>query len=162
VRSDTQLTASNLDETELLEIIGIEVERVKLYGKQFLKLIRNHHDRYEAMLKEKEDRPCDPNHQTVIDISSDEDYGDDDLDELADDASQEEQRSQYFRPPPEVERFNAQREWYFFLRKDSELICLASVLHTEHNPSTAPAPRRKSHQRQRWISRWWEGWIQEG
>ncbi len=113
VRSDTVLIESHLDETELLEIPGIEAERVKLYGKRFLKLIRNHHNRYEAMLKEKEDRPCDPNHQTVIDISSDEEYGDDDLDELADDASQEEQRSQYFRPPPEVERFNAQRELHF-------------------------------------------------
>ncbi len=113
MRSDTVLIESHLDETELLEIPGIQAERVKLYGKRFLKLIRNHHNRYEAMLKEKEDRPCDPNHQTVIDISSDEEYGDDDLDELADDASQEEQRSQYFRPPPEVERFNAQRELHF-------------------------------------------------
>lgn len=99
----------------MLEIPGIEVGKVKLYGKIFLKLIRNHQTRYEAMLKEREDRPCDPNHQTVIDISSDGEYGDDDLDELGADASQDEQRSQYFRPAPEVERFNAQREWHFFL-----------------------------------------------
>lgn len=59
-------------------------------------------------MNEKEDRPRDPNHQNVIDISSDEEFGDDDLDELANEGSQEEQRSQYFRPPPDVERFNAQ------------------------------------------------------
>ena len=100
-----------LDESEMLKIRGIDPERVKLYGKQFLRIIRNHFNRYEAMMKEKEDRPCDPNHLNVIDISSDEDCGDDDLDELADEASQEEQRSQYFRPPPEVERFNARCRW---------------------------------------------------
>ena len=53
-----------------------------------------------------EDRPRDPNHQNVINISSDEDYGDDaDLDELANEGSQDE-RSQYF-PAPDVEAFNA-------------------------------------------------------
>jgi len=128
-----------------------------------LKLIRNHQSRYEAMLKEREDRPRDPNHQTVIDISSDEEYGDDDLDELADDASQEEQRSQYFRPPPEVERFNAQREQhFFFLCKDSELICLGSLSDTEYHYSAASASVGKGQQLQRWSSRRWKGWIQEG
>ena len=92
----------------MLEIRGIDPERVRLYGKQFLKLIRSHSDQYEAMMRDKEDRPCDPNHLTVIDISSDGDYGDDDLDELADEGSQEDRRSQYFKPPLEVERFNAQ------------------------------------------------------
>ena len=58
-------------------------------------------------MQDQEDTPHDPNHQHVIDISSDEDYGDDaDLDELANDGSQEE-RSQYF-PGPDVEAFNAQ------------------------------------------------------
>lgn len=58
------------------------------------------------MMQGQEDTPCDPNHQTVIDISSDDDCGDDaDLDELANDGSQEE-RSQYFLGPG-VEAFNA-------------------------------------------------------
>lgn len=156
------MTKHHIDETELLEIPGIEVGKVKLHGENFLKLIRNHQTRYEAMLKEKEDGPCDPNHQTVIDISSDEEYGDDDLDELADDASQEGQRSQYFRPPPEVERFNAQRERHLFINKDSELICLASLSDTGYHHSAAPASTGKGQQRQRWISRRRKRRIQKG
>ena len=94
------------DASELLEIPGIDPERVRLYGKPFLTLIRTSHNAYERMMQKEEDCPCDPNHQNVIDISSDEDYGDDaDLDELGNDGSQEE-RSQYF-PGPDVEAFNA-------------------------------------------------------
>lgn len=59
------------------------------------------------MMRQQEDRPLDPNHQNVIDISSDEDHGDDaDLDELANDDPHEEQ-SAYFQAAPEVEAFNA-------------------------------------------------------
>ena len=59
------------------------------------------------MMQQHEDRPLDPNHQNVIDISSDEEYGGDaDLDELANDDSHEEQ-SAYFHVSPDVEAFNA-------------------------------------------------------
>ena len=59
------------------------------------------------MMRQQEDHPLDPNHQNVIDISSDEDYSDDaDLDELGNDDLQEVQ-SAYFQITPDVEAFNA-------------------------------------------------------
>lgn len=59
------------------------------------------------MMRQQEDHPLDPNHQNVIDISSDEDYNDDaDLDELGNDDWQEVQ-SAYFQATPDVEAFNA-------------------------------------------------------
>ncbi len=90
----------------LIKIPDIDPNKVELYGKNFLKLISSTENHYNAVMQCDEDRPQDPNHQNVIDISSDddEDYGS--SDELHDDGSQEE-RSGYFPVNPDVERFNA-------------------------------------------------------
>ena len=80
---------------------------VDLYGNRFLKLIRQAQRGYKDMMQQQADPPLDPNHQNVIDISSDEAYEDDaELDELANDDTHEEQ-SAYFRAAPDVEAFNA-------------------------------------------------------
>ena len=94
----------------MLEIVGIDSDKVHRYGKKFLELVRASQRRYESMMYEQEDRPQDPNHQNVIDISSDEDVyrriGGGDFDEQ--EASQEE-RSAYFEASADVRAFNAQR-----------------------------------------------------
>lgn len=95
----------------MLDIPGIDPDKVSRYGKRFLKLIRDVHKSYEAMMQEQEDRPMDPNHQNVIDISSDEEdaeYGSFNDNLGLDDGSQEE-RSTYFQAAPEVDSFNARR-----------------------------------------------------
>ena len=103
------MLTGGLDEKEMLEIPGIDPDKVQRYGKRLLKLVRLSHQGYESMMRQEEDRPQDPNHQNVIDISSDDDaneYGG--LDDLGDMEQLQEERSAYFRPPAEVEAFNAQ------------------------------------------------------
>ena len=90
----------------MLEIPGIDAERVELYCKVFLTLVRNAQHIYESMLQQQEDRVQDPNHENVINISDDEESGDYDLDAFDDEGPQKE-RSTYF-PGPDVEAFNAQ------------------------------------------------------
>lgn len=121
---DTRLQLA--DEVELLDIPDIDRDKVERYGKRFLKLIRNAENFYENMMRTNEDRPQDPNHRNVINISSDDDddFGafDEDLDETG--ASQEE-RSSYFHADPEVDAFNAQckslapHTWFIFLQFSS-------------------------------------------
>ena len=78
------------------KIPNIDPEKVNLYGRTFLNLVQSSQRLYKEILQGQEDRPHDPNHQNVISISSDDDFGDDaDLDELANDGYQDE-RSQYF------------------------------------------------------------------
>lgn len=149
----------------MLQISGIDRERVRLYGKPFLKIIREAFVQYQGMTEANHDRPCDPNHQNVIDISSDDEYGDDDLDELAGDGSQEEQRSQYFRPAPDVEKFNARREWRFF-PSCCRLTRPLSQRNTEHSghttsSSTASESRRRPRWPAWWHSRWRSGQLQK-
>ena len=100
----------NLDEREMLEIPGVEPERVRLHGKKFLKLIREAHRSYEDMMQQQEDRPQDPNHQNVINISSDEEYGGGGgYDESEVDDESQGETSSYFDPTnPEVAAFNRQ------------------------------------------------------
>ncbi len=93
----------------MLEIPGIDPERVELYGKAFLKLIRDFQQNYESMMQQQEDRIQDPNHMNVIDISDDEVMGSNDLDDLDDDDFPRE-RSSHF-PSRDVEAFNAQCMW---------------------------------------------------
>ncbi|KAL8736662.1 MAG: hypothetical protein Q9166_000028, partial [cf. Caloplaca sp. 2 TL-2023] len=93
------------DESEMLEIPGIDPEKVQHYGKQFLKIIKNSQLLYESMMRQQEDRVQDPNHMNVINISDDEEYENHDLDDLDDNDSQHE-RSTYF-PSHDVEAFNA-------------------------------------------------------
>lgn len=102
-------TEDEPDETQMLEIPGIDPVKVELYGKQFLKIIREFHQAYEEMIQQQEDRPQDPNHQNVIDISSDEEYVDDaEVEDSGDDDAVEGQRSSYFQQSSEVAAFNRQ------------------------------------------------------
>jgi hypothetical protein len=90
----------------MLEIRGIDADKVHRYGKRFLKLVKASQQRYEEMMQEQ-----DPNHQTVIDISSDgEPVDDGELDEFDEWGASQEERSAYFEAPAEVQAFNAQRE----------------------------------------------------
>jgi len=90
----------------MLEIRGIDADKVHRYGKRFLKLVKASQQRYEEMMQEQ-----DPNHQTVIDISSDGDPVDNgEFDEFDEWGASQEERSAYFEAPAEVQAFNAQRE----------------------------------------------------
>lgn len=90
----------------MLKIPGIDAEKVELYGKSFLALIKTTKQSYEAMMAQQEDWPQDPNHMVVINISDEDDVGSSYMDDLDDDGSQRE-RSSYF-PSREVEAWNAQ------------------------------------------------------
>ena len=59
-------------------------------------------------MRANEDRPQDPNHRNVINISSDDDGDFEAFDELEGDSASQEERSSYFRTAPEVDAFNAQ------------------------------------------------------
>lgn len=88
------------------QIVGIDPDKVQRYGKKFLKLIRTYEAGYEQNLLLNEDRPQDPNHETVVVISSEdeaEDYGHD----LDDELGSLDERSSYFHVAPEVNEFNA-------------------------------------------------------
>ena len=98
-----------LDQEEMLEIPGIDPERVNRYGHIFLKLVRNAQEHYESMMRQQEHVPQDPNHENVIDISSGEenyapDFESDDDDDL------EGEGSRFFQTPADVEAFNARRQ----------------------------------------------------
>ncbi|KZF24361.1 hypothetical protein L228DRAFT_259591 [Xylona heveae TC161] len=98
---------------ELLEIPGIDPEKVRFYGETFLKLVSSAENRYTTLMRENEDRTADPNQANVIDISSDEGDGFaagafGEVDEFGDLDPSQEQRSSYFQSVPEVDAFNAQ------------------------------------------------------
>ena len=94
----------------MLEIPGIDPQKVDIHGKEFLKLVREAHRSYEAMMQREEDRPQDPNHQNIIELSSDDEFDDkNELDDLGDDESTEE-RSRFFQPSPDVMALNARRK----------------------------------------------------
>ena len=96
----------------MLEIPGIDPQKVDIHGKEFLKLVREAHRNYEAMMQREEDRPQDPNHQNIIELSSDDEFDDkNELDDLGDDESTEE-RSHFFQPSPDVMALNARRKSY--------------------------------------------------
>lgn len=67
------------DESELLAIGGIDSDKVERYGSQFLRLIRGAQQHYEDLKGEHNGVVHDPNHDTVIPISSDDEFSDDDL-----------------------------------------------------------------------------------
>lgn len=95
----------------MLEIPNIDPEKVARWGDPFLKLAQEAHRSYEQMMRREEDRPEDPNHQNIIELSSDDQFGDDDeLDDLAGDEESTGERSHFFQQAPEVNAFNARRE----------------------------------------------------
>ena len=92
----------------MLDLPGIDSDKVERYGKRFLKLIRASQQGYEAMMRQHEDRPQDPNHQNVIDISSDDDAADNTgVGGFDEEYGSQEERSTYFQAPAEVDAFNA-------------------------------------------------------
>lgn len=90
----------------MLEIPGIDADKVRLYGKVFLNLVKRAQNFYESMMQQKEDRTEDPNHQNVINISDDDEFGNADMDDFDDQGSPRES-STYFASR-EVQNFNAQ------------------------------------------------------
>lgn len=112
--SDTVLRqmAIHFTETEeqMLQIPNADPERVRLYGKQFTKLVKDCHRQYNEMSGSNDDpRVLDPNLQNVIDLVSDDDDENDDYgpefsgSDMEDD---EGEASNYFRPNPRVQAFN--------------------------------------------------------
>lgn len=92
----------------MLEIPGIDPNKVEIYGKDFLKLVREAHRNYEAMMQQEEDRPEDPNHQNIIELSSDDELDDgNELDDSEGDDESAEERSHFFKPSPDVIALNA-------------------------------------------------------
>ena len=95
----------------MLEIPGIDPQKVEIHGEEFLKLIREAHRNYEAMMRQEEDRPQDPNHQNIIELSSDEEVDEkNELDDFEGDGESGEERSHFFQPPPDVIALNARRK----------------------------------------------------
>ena len=102
------------DKDEFCSIPGIDEDKYELYGKQFLPRIKAARESYEEMMKHAQDKVfVDPNHQTVVDLVSDEEDLDDSTfedenfeealaDEDFDDLSVE--TSQYFTPPARAVR----------------------------------------------------------
>ena len=137
--SDTMLRemAINFPQTtrQLLMIEGIDSERVQLHGDRFLKLIEEANNNYEAMMRAQEDRPDDPNHRTVVEISDDDEDGEDEaLSQLSPDFSDvdfdETETSQYFgnsNVDPDVEHFNAQSRSQKTLEMKSRLLLLIFI-----------------------------------
>ena len=141
----------------MLDIPGIGSEQVRLYGHKFLPQIRAAKRGYDAMM-ESENRPQDPNHENVIDISSDDgDYPD--LDEGADDLLHGEdshgERSQYFQPDKEVEALYAQR-------KSPPVLSCRNALTSCSVPSTNAGTRPRPIDVQKQSSEEQSRWIQEG
>lgn len=75
-------TKIEADKLQLLEIRGIDPDKVERYGRQVLKLVRDAQKRYDELKKDKEDASGivpDPNRHNVINLSSSDEYSDDDL-----------------------------------------------------------------------------------
>lgn len=111
--TDTTLREMAIDwtltEDELLQIRNIDPDKVKRYSKPLLRLLKVHHDNYQDMMQG-EAPVADPNRETVIEISSDEeDYGSFHESDMDDDGSGSGagQRSAYFQPTSATAAFNA-------------------------------------------------------
>lgn len=82
--SDTELTEMAINFTtsqqEMENIPGIDLEKVDLYAKNYIPLISSAQNLYQATIANQEQRVHDPNHQTVVDLVSDDEFGGDDLD----------------------------------------------------------------------------------
>lgn len=97
--------------SELSAISGIDSDKVSRYGRQILRLVDNARRRYQELTQDAEMNGIvpDPNHHNVINLSSSDEYSDDDLfadqdtnfdlDYPVEDPSQS-ITSRYFPPPP--------------------------------------------------------------
>lgn len=93
-------------EDQMLQIPGIDPERVRLYGKHFCKMLKETKSSYEDMMAQNEQQP-DPNAQNVIDLVSEDedDYGSFEASDLEEE--EEGEPSAYFQPSKDVQAFNA-------------------------------------------------------
>ncbi|KAI1625118.1 bloom syndrome protein [Exophiala viscosa] len=90
---------------ELKQLMRLNPDMYKIFGPTMLRLITTAHNDYEAIMRAQEDRPDDPNHATVVEISDDEFGGVDDVAE-SDFDPEETESSHYFGVADEVSRFN--------------------------------------------------------
>lgn len=69
------------DLSELSDIPGVDQDKVQRYGKQILRLVDNAKRRYQELKQEAGTSGVvpDPNHHNVINLSSSDEYSDDDL-----------------------------------------------------------------------------------
>lgn len=132
-------------ESEMIEIPDIDPDKVALYGKVFIKLVKDFHLSYiEMMQQQEEERPADPDAQNVIDLVSDEeeaDYGSSigasDFEEEADEG----ESSNYFQPHEPVAKvaaFNAR-----FSQSQS------AAMRTAPKKEAAKAPYKKRYSKGR-------------
>jgi bloom syndrome protein len=112
---------------QMREIPGVDLEAVDSYGEYFLSLIRECSENYDQMMGQTTaDRPIDKNHQTVIDLSSDDDAdelsgeaphydGEDDeefdLSDGMEEAMQQAEGSKYFQNRPNISSSGRQLPW---------------------------------------------------
>ena len=113
------------------QIPDIDLDKVDRYGKRFLKLIHAAHQGYETLMRQQEDRPQDPNHQNVIDISSDDEFGDG-FDDFEDELGSQHGRSSYFQAPPEVKAFNARCQFPASILRAAMLTNLHSISNQDY------------------------------
>jgi len=99
-----------LTTADLLKIDGIEADKVERYGTRFLKLTVDAHNTYEALMRAQEDKPDDPNHRNVVEISDDDQDVEGELEDTDDHEFSDGETSQYFQLAPDIAAFNAQRK----------------------------------------------------
>lgn len=112
-------------EEAMLQIPGMSEEKVRLYGKPFLKMLQASREGYEEMMNEARQAP-NPDAQNIINLVSEDEDDDDDDDEYGsfalEDEDDEGEPSAYFPPSKEVQRFNAR------------------LSHSQNPPSEFPTP----------------------
>ena len=93
----------------MLQIPDMDEEKFELFGRDLLKLCREAHSDYEAMIEAHEDLPIN-DQQPVVEISDDNDdfVVPDEQSEIDDDELDESEESRYFSVSGEAEHFNHQ------------------------------------------------------
>jgi bloom syndrome protein len=127
---------------KMLQIPGIDEEKLRLYGKDFLKMVNKTRQWYEETVRvQAEERP-DPNGKNVIDLVSDEEDNEDEDDygsiDIEDDEEDEGEPSAYFQQPKRVQAFNAR-----FSQSQSAAMRTAPI-------RTAPAQSSQGQSKRRW------------
>jgi bloom syndrome protein len=93
------------NQEELMRISEMNPDTYKLCGPVLLRLIKIAYNDYEAIMRAQEDRPDDPNHKTVVEISDDEvedaEFSQSDVE------GDETESSHYFSVADDVSQFNA-------------------------------------------------------
>lgn len=150
--SDTVLRqmAIRFTETEedMLRIPGADPEKVRLHGKHFTKLIKDHHRQYKEMTGgDEESRVLDPNLQNVIDLVSDDEDENDDYGPGFDGSDMEDddgEASNYFQPDARVQAFNQK----FANSQLANANSYAGASQAQSGRKTAAKPRK-----QKWRAR---------